>query len=199
MASRIEIAVFGNTRVRVDGRPQDLGGGRVRALLAALVATGDPGLSTDAIVDAVWGTDSPSTARKSVQKYVSRLRSQLGADVIETTATGYRLIRHRIDIDVDRCQALAREANEALDGGDPAGALTRCEAAARLAEQGEPFADLSDTNWANPVAQQIREAVATAQELTSGRCWRSGGRRKRSTRQNTWLRSLRYASRPGRS
>jgi WD40 repeat protein/serine/threonine protein kinase len=54
-------------------------------------------VSTDRLVDGIWGDSPPATARKTVQVYVSRLRASLGESCIETGLGGYRLAGGRLD------------------------------------------------------------------------------------------------------
>ena len=58
----------------VDGRPVDLGGQRQRALLAALVVHHGQVVSTERLVDLLWGEQAPKTATTSLQNGISQLR-----------------------------------------------------------------------------------------------------------------------------
>ncbi|MGW0209071.1 BTAD domain-containing putative transcriptional regulator [Streptomyces sp. NPDC003233] len=68
---------------------------RHRVVLAMLLLAPGRPVSTDALVDALWGDDPPATARNQVQGCVSALRrlfSGLGAPgLLETCPAGYRL------------------------------------------------------------------------------------------------------------
>ena len=59
------------------GQAIKLPGGRERALLAVLLLRRGEVVSVDALVDALWGEQPPSTAAKAVQGYVSHLRRLL--------------------------------------------------------------------------------------------------------------------------
>ena len=48
-------------------------------------------VSTDALIDGLWGERPPATAAKSLQVYVSRLRKALGENAIVTRSPGYLL------------------------------------------------------------------------------------------------------------
>src|SRR5689334_19385380 len=52
----------------------DLGAPKQRAVLAVLLANRGAVVSVDAIVDAVWGDDPPTSVAASLQAYVSNLR-----------------------------------------------------------------------------------------------------------------------------
>src|SRR3954454_13229602 len=93
VASRggVEFRVLGLLEVVADDLPVALGRGREAALLALLVAHAGRPLTVDRIVAELWETSPPQNAVKTVQIYVSRLRSRLGHDRITTTPTGYLL------------------------------------------------------------------------------------------------------------
>ena len=64
-------------------------------------------LSTDRLIDELWGERAPASAIKIVQGYVSQLRKALGDDVIVTRGHGYLLAVDDTSVDVDRFEALA--------------------------------------------------------------------------------------------
>ncbi|MGH3507236.1 MAG: BTAD domain-containing putative transcriptional regulator, partial [Nocardioidaceae bacterium] len=96
----MQFGILGPLEVLHDGARLHMGGVRRRAVLARLLV--DPGrtVTTERIIDDVWLDEPPSTARKSVQKYVSELRSTLPEPVLQTTGAGYVL-----DIDADTLDA----------------------------------------------------------------------------------------------
>jgi len=65
--------------------------GRASLLLSRLVAAAGANVTVDAAIEALWPTDPPATASRTVASLVSRIRTALSADVIEgSSATGYR-------------------------------------------------------------------------------------------------------------
>src|SRR4051794_10905029 len=95
-----------------DGVPLPLGGPRQRAVLARLLLTPGRVVPAATLVDDVWGGCPPPTAGKTLQKYVSELRKELGAD-LGTAGAGYVL---RGGSDVELFERL-------LADGDPGRAL----------------------------------------------------------------------------
>ena len=87
----MEIRILGPLEVARDGEPLPLGAVQQRALLAVLVLHRGEVVSTDRLVDELWGERAPAAAAKTVQVYVSHLRKALGAGVIVTQGRGYRL------------------------------------------------------------------------------------------------------------
>ena len=87
--------------------------GRDRVVLAMLLLQPDRFVAVDTLVDAVWDTDPPVTARTQLQTCVSRLRRVLGADTITTRPGGYGIALAPDDLDLavfDRLVAQARGA-----------------------------------------------------------------------------------------
>ena len=56
------------------GHPIALGGTKQRALLAELLIHANQVVSSDHLVQALWGEEAPGTARKALQVHVSQLR-----------------------------------------------------------------------------------------------------------------------------
>src|SRR3954462_408761 len=77
----------------VDGgdRVLPLAGQKQRALLAVLLVNANTVVSTDALVDALWGDAPPATASTSLQNFVSQLRKLLGPELLLTRTPGYVL------------------------------------------------------------------------------------------------------------
>ncbi len=70
---------------------------RLRRLLARLAVRRGETVPETALIDALWDEgELPANPTRSLQTYVSRLRSQLGAGSIERVAAGYRLVDRRL-------------------------------------------------------------------------------------------------------
>ncbi|MGH3092806.1 MAG: AfsR/SARP family transcriptional regulator, partial [Gaiellaceae bacterium] len=91
-----------------------LGGRKQRALLVLLLLNVGEVVSTDRIVDALWGDEPPRTAPTSLQNSVSQLRKLLGPERLVTKPPGYVLRLQGDDqLDVDRVRQLADKARTA--------------------------------------------------------------------------------------
>jgi DNA-binding SARP family transcriptional activator len=108
-----EFRLLGPLEVRGDEGPLQLGGPKQRAVLALLLFDAGRAVSTDRLIDALWGEQPPRTAATSLQNFVSQLRKQLGPDVLVTKPPGYLLRIDPLQIDVNRVNALAAEARDA--------------------------------------------------------------------------------------
>jgi DNA-binding SARP family transcriptional activator len=96
--------------VESEGRLLPLGPPKQRALLALLLLRSNRVVSRDELLDALWGEWPPETAISALQGYIAALRKLLGAERIETRATGYRLVTDPGEIDVARFDGLVAEA-----------------------------------------------------------------------------------------
>jgi DNA-binding SARP family transcriptional activator len=108
-----EFRILGPLEVEGDRGPVALGGQQQRALLAALLLEAGRVVATDRLVDLLWGEEAPKTATTSLQNAVSRLRRELGADVLQTRAPGYVLRADHERIDARRFERMLRDARRA--------------------------------------------------------------------------------------
>ncbi len=100
----MEFGVLGPLRaVAADGSEVPLGGPKQRSVLALLLVHADRIVDVDRIIEELWPEATSDASRKTVQAYVSRLRSVFAnagaAEVIEARAGGYILVadEHVID------------------------------------------------------------------------------------------------------
>ena len=92
-----------------DGAPVELGGTRLRVLLAALALEAGRPVSVSSLTGTVWPDDEqPGNPGNALQALVSRLRAVLGRDLVLATPTGYRLALDPAEVDVHRFAALLR-------------------------------------------------------------------------------------------
>ena len=83
---------FGIDIAAPDGTPLVLGGQKQRAVLALLLLRANRVVSTDFLVDALWGDNPPRTATTSLQNSISALRKVLGPAALVTRSPGYMLV-----------------------------------------------------------------------------------------------------------
>jgi DNA-binding SARP family transcriptional activator len=111
----VEFRVLGPLEVVEGGRSLPLGGVRQRALLAILLTRANQVVSTDRLIDELWGGQPPNAALNTIQYYVSQLRKQLGADRIETRSPGYMIRLEPDELDLERFERLVERGDgEAL-------------------------------------------------------------------------------------
>ena len=70
----MDFRLLGPLEVRADGRPLPLGGPKQRAVLAMLLLHAGEVVSTDRLIDEIWGERPPKTVNAYIQNCISRLR-----------------------------------------------------------------------------------------------------------------------------
>lgn len=117
----MDLRLLGPVELVADGRSIDLGGPRQRVVLAVLGLNANRVVPVEQLIDAVWETDPPSTARGQIQTCISALRRILSdagcPDAITTRQPGYMLRSGREELDVLRFSALVAEARGHADEG----------------------------------------------------------------------------------
>jgi DNA-binding SARP family transcriptional activator len=152
----VEFRLLGALEVLEDGRALPLGGAKERALLAVLLLHRAEVVSTDRLIDDLWGERPPATAVKSVQVYVSHLRKLLGPDLIVTRGRGYLLAAAPDQVDRDRFEALTAAGRQALQGGEPEAASKALLEALAL-WRGPPLDDFSYDAFAQHEIVRLEE------------------------------------------
>ncbi len=148
----MEFRILGPLAVADGEREVALGGAKQRSLLAVLLLRRNQLVSSDRLVDELWGERPPATALKTVQVYVSQLRKLLGSSRIETHGHGYVLRLVAGELDVERVEELVARSRE-----------ERTRAATATLEQalalfrGEPLQDLAYEPWAQPEIARLQE------------------------------------------
>jgi DNA-binding SARP family transcriptional activator len=160
----VEFRILGPLDVRDDDRPVPITGAKERALLAMLLLHANEAVSTDRLVDALWGEAPPPTARKSLQVRVTTLRRALPEDVLVTLGEGYALRVDRDQLDLHRFERLVARGGEALEGGDPRHAASTLREALAL-WRGPALADFLYEPFAEVAIVRLEELRLAALEL----------------------------------
>jgi predicted ATPase/DNA-binding SARP family transcriptional activator len=139
-----------------EGREVALGGRKQRAVLAILLLHAGEVVSSDRLIDELWGEHAPATAAKTVQVYVSNLRKALGEGVVLTRAGGYLLRTRPAEIDLDRFHTLVMVGRSALQRGDPWAAAESLREALGL-WRGVPLVDFAYEPFAQGEIDRLEE------------------------------------------
>jgi predicted ATPase/DNA-binding SARP family transcriptional activator len=139
-------------RVRVPDR-------KVRALLADLLVTPGRVVSSDRLIDDLWGDELPANPTSTLQTRVSQLRRALaaaepaGRSLVVTRAPGYLIDIAPEDLDIERFRALAARARRRTETRIRASLL----ADALGLWRGPAFADVAEESFARAVADRVEE------------------------------------------
>jgi class 3 adenylate cyclase len=159
----MEFRVLGPLEVIGPGGSIKIGSDLQRAILALLVLHVGETISTDHLIDEVWGDSPPPSAQHAIGVHVSRLRRALVVDCIESQPHGYRLRTDGSVIDLGRFEALIAEASRAFADGDPQAAANALEVGLAL-WRGPALGDLATSNAARAERARLDELRALALE-----------------------------------
>ena len=109
----MKFRILGPLEVYEGEKPVRLGGRNQRALLALLLLNAGEVVSTDRLIDGLWGEEPPRTASTSLQNAVSQLRKLLTAERVVTKAPGYLLRLDGDELDTVRVSELVATARTA--------------------------------------------------------------------------------------
>ncbi|MFF0250417.1 AfsR/SARP family transcriptional regulator [Streptosporangium sandarakinum] len=106
----MRFSLLGTVEVSADG--QALGGApRHRAMLAYLLLNAGSTVSTDRLIEAMWGPTPPETAKAQVQASVMAIRRMLRAaqaeNIVQTRPAGYAAVTEPGQVDVHEFRRLA--------------------------------------------------------------------------------------------
>lgn len=163
----MEFGVLGPLRVWTPRGDIEVGGGRQRRLLCALIANVDQVVSTDRLVEIVFDGVPPAGAQTTLRSYVARLRRALdegtGDSPIATETPGYVLRVDREAIDAGRFAAAVEAARRQVADRDPMAAVTTLRDALAL-WRGEPYDEFGYEDWARPEVLRLDELRVAAEE-----------------------------------
>jgi DNA-binding SARP family transcriptional activator/class 3 adenylate cyclase len=159
----MDFLILGPLEARLDGRELPLGGAKQRGLLALLLLQRNEVVSTDRLLDGLWGERPPATALKVVHTYISRLRRLLGRERLLTRAPGYLLELAPDELDLDRFEGLVEQARRASATGEPAAAAGALRLGLAM-WRGPPLADLAFEPFAQEAAARLEEQRLAALE-----------------------------------
>jgi YVTN family beta-propeller protein len=121
--------LLGSVAAVEDGREIVLGGRAQRTLLAVLAVHRGQCVPVERLVDELWPSGPPPGAVKTLQVYVSRLRSAVRADAIRHCAGGYALQTAIVDVDVVEFERRYENGRSLRTAGDSRAAAAELRAA----------------------------------------------------------------------
>ena len=153
----MELRLLGSLGLDLDtGNGQEsVPAGKSRSLLVLLALNPNESVSSDRIVDALWGETPPASATAIVQTYVSRLRKILGEGRIETVGHGYRLVLADGERDIDRVEMLQKRS-----GTEPPHEAAKSLHEAIRLFRGQPLADVAGEEFAQAELRRLEELRA---------------------------------------
>ena len=114
----------------------------------------------------------PDALERNVATLVSRLRGQLGAEVVAGDHRGYRLGAARVD--VKEAARLVDEAGRRLEAGTPAVAAAAADRALELLGTGTALVGDPDADWVDALRDEVRTLLRSARHLAAEAALRTG-------------------------
>lgn len=157
--------ILGPLEVVVRGERVDVPGGKQRELLAILLLHAGEVVAVDALIDGLWGSTPPSSALKTLQALVSRLRGTLGAagGALESHGHGYRLVLERDALDADAFRDALDEGRRSRARGESALAAEQLREALAL-WRGPPLPEFRYADFAQAEIGRLEELRLAARE-----------------------------------
>ncbi|TMR92323.1 BTAD domain-containing putative transcriptional regulator [Nonomuraea basaltis] len=149
-----------------DGRPVRIPDAKVRALLADLLVYEGRLVSSDRLIDDLWGERLPRNPTGTLHSRVSQLRRVLesaesgGRGLVVSQPPGYLLRLEPEAVDAGRFASLVGRARAAVNVRERAKLLADALALWR----GPAYADFADEDFARPVAARLEEEHLAALE-----------------------------------
>src|SRR5690348_5558117 len=124
-ARLMRFGVLGPLEVRANGEQLAIKGVKERRFLGLLLSRANSVVPVNNIFEALWGTEPPPSAAKSVQEYAVRVRKMLEpngrpaeSSLVSRRGAGYMLRAARDRVDALRFADLVARAREAAGAGD---------------------------------------------------------------------------------
>jgi len=157
----MQFRILGPLEVTDAGQRLPLHGASQRALLALLLLHANRVVSSDRLLDELWGDEPPGSGIRALQVRVSQLRKALGgaAERLETRPPGYLLRVGPGELDLERFTLLLEEA----DGAEPAAAAEKLREALAL-WRGPALADFAYEPFAQAASGRMDELRLAALE-----------------------------------
>ncbi len=188
-----------------------IGAPKWRALFAALLLSHGRVVSTERLIDELWGDEPPAKPGNLVATYVHRVRGLIGdadGQVLVTRAPGYQILVGPDELDAARFARLVAAGRKALADRDAARAVELLTEALDLF-RGPPLADVPPSDLVTTEAERLEESRVAAlglrieAEIESGNAASAVGELLRLTadhplREELWvllMRALRAAGR----
>ncbi len=154
--------VLGPLELLANGRQIKLDAPKQRAILAMLLIHANEVVSTDRLLEAVWGEQAADTGLSTLRYHVSKLREVLPEDAVATKSPGYLLDVGPDAVDKIRFERLVTEARKA-SATDRQRALELLDEAIGL-WRGSAYADFMYEEFAHLEVERLEELRRVALE-----------------------------------
>jgi DNA-binding SARP family transcriptional activator len=145
----MRVRLFGELEAEQAGVPVPVRGAKQRALLALLTLQPGQPVSTDRLIDVLWGDGQAAHPANALQAQIGQLRRTFGPAAILTTEAGYALDLGPDEVDVVRFEQLVAEGRQLAADGEMVLASAALGEALGL-RRGEPLAEFIYAGFLTP-------------------------------------------------
>jgi predicted ATPase/DNA-binding SARP family transcriptional activator len=163
----MDVRLFGQLEAADGDVALAVRGAKQRALLALLALHRGEPVSTDRLIDVLWGDGLAANPVNALQAQIGQLRRALGTGAIVTTEAGYALAVGPDDVDVIRFEQLVARGQRLAEAGEMARASAVLDEALSL-RRGEPLAEFAYVGFAEAERAQLDELTLVAIETRAG-------------------------------
>ena len=155
--------LFGELEVLQAGKTLPVRGAKQRALLALLALSRGRPVSSDRLIDQLWGDSPTAKPANALQAQIVQLRRTLGASAILTSEAGYALNVSAGDVDATQFEDLVAEGSRLSAEGELGLASKMLGDALRL-RRGEPLSEFAYAGFADADRAHLNELTLVATE-----------------------------------
>lgn len=160
-ADHVQVRLLGPVDVTVGGIARPVSGLRRKAVLAVLALRAGEIVSTDRLIDSVWGAAAPATGLNTLQSHVSYLRRVLGTKAaILARPPGYVL---DLDGEATDVQAAERLIQQGTQSTDPVQRVAYLQAALAF-RRGSPLVDVAGLAQLDEQAHRLELVLLHAEQ-----------------------------------
>ena len=141
-------------------------GAKQRALLALLAISRGRPVSSDRLIDQLWGNGQAAKPANALQAQIVQLRRTLGASAIVTTEAGYALDVAADDVDVAQFEDLVAEGRRLSAEGEQFWRSAVLGDALRL-RRGEPLSEFAYAGFADAERAHLNELAPGGDRVPS--------------------------------
>lgn len=157
---RLRYLVLGPLLVNGTEGPVSPGGVKTRSVLADLLLHPNQAVSSDRLVNDVWGEQAWDMDPHVLHSHITRLRAVVGKEAIVQIDGSYTLVAEPDEIDAAAFEAMV---HSAISAEDPESTAQQCVAAIGL-WRGRPFGDLADAEFLDLEVRRLEEVRLEALE-----------------------------------
>ena len=159
--------MFGELEAVQAGVSVPVRGAKQRALLALLALQRGKPVSSDRLIEHLWGDGEVAKPANALQAQIAQLRRSLGSAVIVTSEGGYALRIGPDDVDVVRFEQLVVTGRRLVEEGEVALSSTALGEALAL-RRGEPLAEFAYAVFAYVERSHLYELTLVAIQVRAG-------------------------------